>query len=79
MLELLSLSKRFVIQISIIRDKICQKIVSKLGMDFIQILIIHDDTCEVLHKKCHQKISPQRHKRPLYTLPLSDVMNIDIK
>ena len=26
-----------------------------IGMDFIQISIIHDNTCKLTYKKCHQK------------------------
>ena len=27
--------------------------VSMIGMDFIQVAVIHDGTCEFIHKKCH--------------------------
>ena len=29
--------------------------VAIIGMDFIQISIVHDRNCELIHKKCHEE------------------------
>ena len=31
---------------------------SIVGMDFIQMSIIHENTCRVVHKKCYQENLP---------------------
>ena len=58
MLQLLSLTKWFFNQISVIHDNISSQVVDKRRDGFGQHMntsITHDNICEVIHKKCHPK------------------------
>ena len=58
-LQLLSLTKWFCIQISIIHDNISSQVAHKEKVGFLgqwmNSSIIHDTNCSLIHKKCHLK------------------------
>ena len=64
MLQLRSLIKWSLIQISIIADNISSQVVDKRWQGFGQWMnssIIHDNICSLMHKKCHPESDIKHH------------------
>ena len=60
MLQLLSLNKWFFIQVSIIHDNTSSQVLDKRRYGFgkwMNLSIIHDNICKLIHKKCHPKVT----------------------
>jgi hypothetical protein len=76
-LQLLSLTKWFFIQLSIIHDNIPSQVAKKRRQGFGQWInssIIHDNICSLIRKNCHLKRYPSDKK---YHMKLNTICIVD--
>ena len=76
MLQWLSLTKWFLIQISIIHDNILTQVADKRRYGFghwMNSSIIHDNICKLIHKKCHLK---SYHSDIKYLVTLNTIFSV---